>query len=192
MCGAAALCMVYRSFGLACTQNDLWPAIKTEYADRLRRGSQSSALVRHALHEGYAAVCLRAARPWQLLSQCLSPHLRVIVLHRRGFDSHGLHASVLCGLDENSVILQDPNARPNRRLLRDDFLALWGPHPRAVFDRGYLLVLIGPLDRPDAIIVRCPHCRQAISLQPTSPDGPDWAELTCPYCETCLTELPDR
>ena len=27
MCGAAALCMVYRSFGVACTQADVWHAV---------------------------------------------------------------------------------------------------------------------------------------------------------------------
>ena len=41
------------------------------------------------------------------------------------------------------MVLHDPLSRPDRYLGRDDFLALWGPHPWAVIAEGYLLVVIG-------------------------------------------------
>src|SRR5262245_56576535 len=105
--------MVYRSFGLACTQSDLWPHLQMAYRDRARRGARSQALIRHALQLGFPAVLVRAARPWQLLGRCFAPDLRVLVMHRRGYDSFGLHVSVLRGLDEARVVLHDPYGRPD-------------------------------------------------------------------------------
>ena len=32
MCGAAALCMVYRAFGVACTQDEVWPLVTSPNA----------------------------------------------------------------------------------------------------------------------------------------------------------------
>ena len=205
-CGAASLCMVYRSFGLDCTQGDVWPDIQTAYTDRARRGARFQAVLLHVLQQGFPVLGLRAARPWRLLGRCFAPDLRVILFHRRRFDSSGLHASVLRGLDEGGVVLQDPNGRPDRYLLRDDFLALWGPNPSDAFGRGYLLCVIAraPVDGPPCSCgharpetIPCPHCPAPIPLQPGVAAGCgrvgccdiDWEELLCPFCDCCLTRL---
>jgi hypothetical protein len=127
-----------------------------------------------------------------------------MVMHRRGFDSHGLHVSVLRGLDEAGVVLHDPYGRPDRHMGRDDFLALWGPNPWDTFGRGYLLAVISraPLAGPACgcgqagpEALPCPHCLGPVPLQPSVASGCgrvdcaelDWEELYCPSCDGCLT-----
>src|SRR5262245_38178821 len=207
MCGAAALCMVLRSFGVSTTQGEVWSHIKSPYQDRHRRGSRPVYLARHAHHHRLSALVLRAAQPWELLRRCFRPDVRVIVLHRRGFGSFGLHASVLRGLDETGVVLHDPLRRLDRSLGRDEFLALWGPHPWAIVAEGYLLVVIArsimsglvcSCGQPVPETLPCPHCQEAILLQPAVAAGCgradcreiNWQELHCPRCEVGLTRAP--
>jgi hypothetical protein len=205
-CGAAALCMAYRSFGLDARQAEVWTRVKPAHGDRHRRGAPTSALIRHALAQGFSALALRAADPWRLLRRCFRPDLRAIVFPRRGYDTSGLHAAVLRGMDDEAVVLHDPYGRPDRQLPRDDFLALWGPHLFATSGRGYLLMVVArtPPDEatcscglPAPAAAACPRCRLAIPLVPVVSGcgkvgcpGLDWQELHCPQCEGVLNHVP--
>ena len=61
-CGAAALCMVYRSFGVACSQQEVWPAIAASYTAGSFR-ARTYLICAHALRRGFAAVVHYGARP---------------------------------------------------------------------------------------------------------------------------------
>ncbi|MEI4861631.1 hypothetical protein Q8G41_29010, partial [Klebsiella pneumoniae] len=58
MCGAAALCMVYRSFGVVCSQEEVWPALVAPSATGVPC-ARTYLLCADALRRGLAAVTLQ-------------------------------------------------------------------------------------------------------------------------------------
>jgi hypothetical protein len=190
-CGAAALCMALRSFGLSCTQESLWPHLRPPNPSRYRPGARIGKLVRYALGQGLPAVLLRAGDPWELLGRCLRPELRALVIHRRHLAAEDWHCSVLRGRDEQRVVLHDPMDLPDRTLSRRDFLTLWGPHPLATWVRGHLLVVLArpPADALEPKGVLCPCCGQHFALPADVTEGCGWDELYCPHCHECRPRL---
>src|SRR5262245_27002725 len=76
-CGAAALCMVYRSLGLECTQEDLWPAVAAG-----ARNARTRLIGVDALERGFDALIVRARAPWEVLGVCVRDSIRAILNHR--------------------------------------------------------------------------------------------------------------
>lgn len=200
MCGAAALAMVYRSFGKEVTQEELFPKI----TGRSLRGAihaKTYLLCRDALGNGFLGLVVSAREPWKLLQNAKRPGTRTIVNHRIAEDSPAGHYSVVVDVDEDGIVLHDPRLGPERRVARDAFLRLWQPHgPRSEI-AGYTAVVV--TSNPMALhscpncstmvpmAATCEQCKKVIPIHPGLVLGcalpgcgeRTWAKLFCPYCD---------
>jgi hypothetical protein len=203
-CGAAALCMVYRSFGIACVQAEVWRQVGR--ADRRgRMDSPTHLLARDALRHGLSAVIVQAADPWGMLTRCGAAGLRVIIHQRLRLGCMQRHFSVLVRIDDDAVLLHDPLYGAGRRVQRHYFLGLWSSSDEQPGD-----VLVAFTDRPPTpcvcaacgagvpAAIPCPRCRDVLPLQPAAALGcvtpgcreRGWRLLFCPHCDLPLPELP--
>jgi hypothetical protein len=205
-CGAAALCMVYRSFGLACTQSEIWERIaRPGLCHALRTNTRQ--LAADALGRGLAALILKAKDPWRALELSVSRGIRVILNQRSTASSQTGHYSLLVGLDDKNVVLHDPYSGPFRQLTRHEFLALWrstfGPSEvtgqvLVAFDNmqasGLTCALCGCKARES---VACFNCKHTLALHPGAILGCEsascpsrtWACLFCPQCDAAMFDL---
>ena len=177
MCGAAAMCMVYRSFGISCSQAEL-AAKLTLPAPYANAGARTYLLAQDALTRGLSAIVLRAQDPLKTLRICRSRALRAILNHRpRPESSHG-HFTVLVDFEGDDVIVHDPLAGPNTHIRETEVLRLWQPTGDGSVTGNVLIVLgrdqqfaapVSPMWRhsiPESIT--CPGCSEQISLRPAS------------------------
>jgi Papain-like cysteine protease AvrRpt2 len=206
MCGAAALCMVYRSFGLNCSQEEVWPAIAVTGAGTLAV-ARTYLLCADALRRGFASLTLQARYALPLLQAALAQEVRVIVNHRQGLNAPAGHYSVVVALDDEGIALHDPWLGPAQWLAQAEWLKLWCPGRWNREVSGNLAVYIGHCSAEPARCrlcecaippqVPCPTCRKEIPLQPSSllgcPDGNCparmWDLLFCPWCDAVLDRL---
>jgi hypothetical protein len=206
MCGAATLCMVYRSFGLVCSQEEIWPGITTPGKSGPSCG-RTYMLCADALRRGFAAVTLQVRRALDLLHAALEQEVRVIVNHRPGLNSAGGHYSVVVAMDEEELAIHDPWLGPARRLDQAEWLKLWRPGRGNSEVRGNLAVFIGQFsaesprcrlcERPLPPNLQCPTCRKEIPLRPgpvlgcldSSCPERTWDLLFCPWCDAELDRL---
>jgi hypothetical protein len=202
-CGAAALCMVYRSFDVAFSQAEIWPAITTGGSSRAR----TYLLCADALRRGFAAVTLQVRQSLGLLRTALEHEVRVIVHHRQSLNSRWGHYSVLVGMDEEGLAIHDPLLGPGQRFDQAEWLKLWRPGWGNHEVRGNLAVFIGPrateplscrtCERVLPPNVPCPTCRKEIPLRPgvvlacpeSSCPERTWDLLFCPWCDAELDRL---
>lgn len=187
-CGAAALAMVYRSYGRQVPVTTIWRDIAQP-----GRGGQlcvrTHRLAGDALRRGFAAVCLRVKnQPMQVLHGLLDAGWRVIVNHRLAANSVDGHYSVVTTVGDDQVTLHDPSAGPHVRRSAHDLLACWmDDDPAGEFAAGVLVAICQvPLVR--STIVPCPLCSSAFPLPESL--GVSWsgAWLACwgaAYCPTC-------
>jgi hypothetical protein len=206
-CGAAALCMVYRSFGLACTQAEVWQEIARP--DSLgNRCARTYLLAQDALRRGLAALVVQADDAWQTLRACAAPGLRVILNHRIAPDSTAGHYSVLVGFGDEYALVHDPRRGPGRRLGREELLALWRPFRARSEITGQVLAAFADGSPPVAACpscgqsvppsVPCLSCRAPIALRPAAAlgcgtagcPGRTWKRLFCPQCDTARVQIP--
>jgi hypothetical protein len=208
-CGAAALCMVYRSFGLACTQSEVWRRIARPGPWNLER-SNTRLLCADALSFGLAAIILKARDPWRVLELSVSRDIPVILNHRSALKSRAGHYSVLAGLKGGDVVLHDPHVGPFRDLARAELLELWRADVGRSEITGLVLVAFtnaqdGALDcelcgAPIPQFVPCVNCERAIPLYPAAVLGcaratcraRTWERIHCPHCDMGLNDLSDR
>ncbi len=206
MCGAAALCMVYRSFEMVCSQKEIQPAIVTSDSSNSSR-PRTYLLCADALQRGFAAVTLQVRQALGLLRAALEHEVRVIVHHRQSLNSRWGHYSVLVGMDEEGLSIHDPWLGPAQRFEQAEWLKLWRPGEGNREVRGNLAVFIGPRAAEPArcqICERlvppqlpCPTCRKPIPLRPgfvlgcTDFSCPErtWDLLFCPWCDAELDRL---
>jgi hypothetical protein len=206
MCGAAALCMVYRSFGVVCSQEEVWPAIAAQ-STSAASCARTYMLCADALRRGFAAVTLQVRRALDLLRAALEQEIRVIVNHRQGLNSRGGHYSVLVGMDEEGVAIHDPWRGPAQWFEEAEWLKLWRPGWANNEVRGNLAVFIGRCaaeslrcrlcERLLPPQLPCPTCRKEIPLRPSLVLGcPDygcpertWDLLFCPWCDAEVDRL---
>jgi len=200
MCGAAALSMVYASFGKPVPQAEVWPKISKHN----RFGSLTAAthlIAQDALHRGFAALAIQATSPLLMLRLCREKGIRAILNHRLKPDVPTGHFTVLVDLDEKNVVLHDPYFGPSCRIAHAELLELWRPRYLNAEIAGN--VLIGIASQPDSLppcqvcrtvipsSVDCPNCKKPVSLQPASLLGcvgagcPArlWNYLCCPSCD---------
>ena len=206
MCGAAALCMVFRSLGIHASQHDLWEQI----ARRDRKGTRAARtylLAANALQHDLSALVVRASDPWRTLRRCAAAGIRVILNHRLKADSPLGHFTVLLGVEGETVILHDPQFGPERRFDRADLLKLWLPLPGGSEIAGNTLAAFSrPGPDPATCagcgtevppFIPCPGCRAPIPLRPHAVLGclgegcPErlWQRLFCPSCDRSLTQM---
>lgn len=208
MCGAAGLCMVYRSLGVRrASQQDLWEQIARPDRNGTR-AARTHLLAANALCHGLSAVCFEAAKPWRVLRRCVAGSARAILNHRVRPGSPLGHYTVLVGIDSSGAVLHDPQAGPNQRVVRESLLALWRPAATGSEVTGHVLVAIGPLEDGPATCsvcgtalpesVACPNCKSDVPLRPSAVlgcadeacRGRLWKRLFCPYCDATITATP--
>ncbi|HQU42529.1 MAG TPA: papain-like cysteine protease family protein [Pirellulales bacterium] len=197
MCGAAALCMVYRSLGLACSQEEVWPAIAPPIAEG-DACARTYLLCADALRRGFAALTLQARYALPLLRTALEGEVRVIVNHRQGLNSLAGHYSVVLAVDEECVAIHDPWLGPARRLEHAEWLKLWRPGPSNREVSGNLAVFIGrhsaePHAAPEDGLPRPSREPSSANNHETAWEGhpPDVpAARGVPRCRLCEAVIP--
>lgn len=197
-CGAAALCMVYRSLGLECRQEEIWTRLT---ASRLAaRGARACSLAADALRQGLAAVLVQAQSPWQFLLACSQAGVGVILNHRLSEPSPWGHYTVLEAIDEQAAWVHDPQFGPHRRLEREELLRLWQGCPGRTEIAGRVAIVVGRIGEPTSCVVcqrvlpyaiECPNCKHINALQPAAAIGCGipgcvgrrWHRIYCPHCD---------
>jgi len=205
MCGAAALCMVYRSFGMSCSQAEVATRL-TRPGPSANMGVRTYLLAQDALARGYGAIVMRARDPLATLKGCHNRLLRVILNHRPRPESPNGHFTVLVDFDGEHVVVHDPLAGPNTRILQSDLLKLWQPLGGTSEITGNVLVVLAKEQQSAAPCrqcgsrspetIACPGCHQSVALRPASVLGcmsgscPEraWETLFCPFCDSALID----
>jgi len=205
-CGAACLCMIYRSFGKTVPQSEIWPAIsKVNQFGSL--ASTTHLMTQDALNRGFAAVAIQARHPLHALRVCYENGIQAILNHRLHGNSGVGHYSVLVDLDGNHVVLHDPTSGPSRRISQAELLALWQPHFSDSEIVGGVLIAVASDPPPmeecrfcHTVIppsVECPRCRKSIGLSPRAVLGcvkhdciaRMWSHLCCPSCDLMVDSI---
>jgi hypothetical protein len=208
-CGAASLCMVYRSFGVDCTQEEIWQRIAGSGPWGLTRAT-TRALCADALGRGLAALIVRARDPWRALEAGSASDIRIILNHRPTTRSQEGHYTVLVGLDAEKALVHDPHAGPSQCFPRAELLELWRPNHGHSEIAGHVLVAFsktGTVSHECAVCrsiirdsVRCVSCRKMVSLGPSAVLGcataacraRTWEQVFCPHCDIRMANLDDR
>jgi hypothetical protein len=201
-CGEAALCMVYRSLGLACTQQALRPAVS-------RRGrAWTRLLARDALGRGMRALIVEAGDPRAVIRAGLGDAVRMILNHRLDATSRAGHYSVVVASEEEGVVLHDPQLGPDRRLSWEELLGLWAAGGGSEIS-GFVLVAIACADgeaaceRCGAAVpaeAACPWCGAQVRMQPQAVlgcvkagcPGRLWRRCYCPWCDLPFNSTDGR
>ncbi len=212
-CGAAALCMVYRSLGLVQDQSQIWSRIAATDSDGTQV-ARTHRLAKDALAQGFEALVVQAAKPWETLQRSAARSIGTILSLRRNADSPRGHFVVLLDVDDSRATLHDPQLGPARHVDRGELLSLWSPTEGRSEIVGHVLVAVaersdsspqtnpaGPgclqcgLRTPTSVL--CPACGLAIRPQPwavlgcSDPtcSGRLWEHIFCPGCDRRLSEL---
>ncbi len=206
MCGAAALCMVYRSLGRACCQAEVWQRIARPNGRGSRR-TRTYLLAKDTINRGLAAIVIQASEPWPLLLQCQEHGVKVILSHRLRPGSRSGHYTVLLGVNEASLLLPDPQLGPERSVVREELLELWRPGlagsevagngPVAISDRPAPPQACHLCGRKAPASSRCAKCDQEISLRLGAVLGcisahcpaRTWRQIYCPFCDREMAEI---
>lgn len=190
-CGAASLCMVYRSLGLPAIQEEVHQRMRLDPLQLLPRGRTLVELTRDPLTMGLAVIPLRAAHPWAALQTSCRSSLQIVLRHRMRIEHAGGHFSVLRDMEPDAVILHDPTEGPDFRVARERFLALWEGVLSGYESTANTLVAIGPPDRDNLLPCPCPHCARMVMLGSFIEllRVPVWQEILCPWCGHCLMNL---
>jgi len=204
-CGAAVLCMVYRSFARACTQSEIWERIAQPGPWGVPR-TNTKRLGADLRDQGLNALILQARQPWQILRQCAAHGIRVILNHLLRSDSPIGHYSVVVAVQDEHLVLHDPAGEAERQLARTELLELWEPSAGRSEIAGHVLVAVCAApqegtctlcETPTPAFVPCPRCREAIVLQPVAalgcvaPRCPArlWERLFCPQCDIPMSTI---
>ncbi len=212
-CGAAALAMVYRSLGLVQDQSQVWSRIAQTDSDGVRV-ARTHRLAKDALAQGFEALVVQAAKPWQTLQRSAAQSIRTILSLRLNADSLRGHFVVLLDVDDNRATLHDPQLGPARHVDRGQLLSLWSPTDGRSEIVGHVFVAVA--ERSDSSCqtnssspgcpqcglrpptsVPCPACDLAIRPQPAAVlgcsdptcSGRLWKTIFCPGCDRRLSEL---
>jgi hypothetical protein len=197
-CAAAALEMVYRSYGRAEDLESIWPRIAYPDGSGGLYG-RTAKVALDALHHGFAAVVVHARDPVKVLQVAQAEDVRVLLIHRPGLYSKLGHMTVLTGLTETGVTVHDPELGPDRAMTLPHLLALWRPIKGGQTKR-YALVAIAPWTIssvacpvcaaviPPQPVINCQSCGEPYPLMPSailgclndSCAGRLWDDVTCP------------
>jgi hypothetical protein len=204
MCGAAALAMVYGSFGQAIGQAEIWPRI-SKYNRVRSLAAATHLMTRDALNRGLEAVAIQAANPLVALRSCQDNGIRAILNHRLREDIATGHFTVLVDINGEHVVLHDPYFGPSRRVGYAELLELWRPrYLNAEISGNMLIGIAAPAPDPPpcrlcgTVIppsVTCPGCGQPVPLRPAAVlgcvsggcPGRLWNYLCCPSCDHTWT-----
>ena len=209
MCGAAALCMVYRSLGLAVEQAEVWQAVQGKNALGDPCGD-THLLASDALERGLHALVLKACEPWPALGRCLENGARVVLNHRAATHSWTGHFTVPIQFGDTGVLVHDPQFGPARRISRDDLLTLWQRNISPLCEISGQVLIAFAAQPSDGVVCSecdvpipesrtCPSCAREVALQPAAVlgclnddcPGNVWQTIYCPHCDAGLYRRGD-
>ncbi len=203
-CGAACLSAVYKSLGKDIPASAIWPLI----AKQNRLGSLASTthlMTLHALGQGFSAVAIQARHPLHLLSVCQERGIAAILNHRLRDDVPTGHFSVLAGIDDETVVLNDASSGAVRRIPHAEMLRLWQPLSQPSEILGSVLIGISADTAPAPPCefchtgipaqIACPKCQKPVLLRPAALLGciregciaRAWNYVCCPSCDYVWT-----
>lgn len=202
-CAAAALNMVYRSYGLSVPQGAVWRVITVP--DGLGGlFAKTYRLPFDAMLRGLSAVALKALDPIAALQTALAADVRVIMNHRQREDTGLGHFTVALHADASGVAFHDPELGPDRRLDVGTLRALWQPAHNPCEIAGNILIAVaqqppqpgqcGACGTAVPTGMRCSECLHSFPLQPTVALGCSnaactsrlWEVVVCPFCDALL------
>lgn len=189
-CGAAALAMVYRNFGIEIDGETLWDEL---CRDAKKPESSVSVpirtlhLARNARSRGLAALPCRLRDPWGFLERLFSNenarNLRVVLNHRLREDSPLGHFTVPAGVDPGgeTLFVHDPLFGPDRPLSRREILSLWTPRgPDCEISGNIVLLVAQEFSRS----VSCPRCECLFGWPTFLLENPElFLRRFCPNCD---------
>ncbi len=131
-CGAAALCMVFRDFGLEISQKRIWDDINTPVSQARPNEFriETYRLASYARKLGIHALIGRLREPFTFFKEIQrEPGYRFILNHRVRSDSPLGHFTVFVAMnaDEDVIEIHDPQMGPNRIVPRAELEELWKP-----------------------------------------------------------------
>ena len=198
-CGAAALRMVYASYGLGDKQVDIWAAISTPsragglYAENYK-------MITHILSRGLAAVFVQAIDPVELTKRLLNQHIRVIMNYRANASSTAGHYTVALKDTGKGLRLHNPETAPDRFERYNALYKLWtrltsndeaiGNVLVAVAQASLALVTCGICSTVIPAEATCKGCGKNFPVQPHVALGcikpgcisRTWRNVLCPHC----------
>jgi hypothetical protein len=194
-CGAAALSMALRSYGVATSQRDLWPRISqpNQYGQVV---GHTWLMAREAIRRGFAAAIVQAIDPIPLVRAALAADARVIMNHRPLNGRTNGHYTVAVAATKGTISFHDPDVGPNQTRSDADLRALW---TRGGEIAGNVLIAIGkgssaphpcPVCHRESVVEPCRRCGTQVVLQPAAVFG--CLDLACAgrvlqgyFCPNC-------
>ncbi len=193
VCGAIALSKVLQSFGIARSVEALWTQVARPDPFGTH-AARSYRLAAYAISCGLEAVTVQChSERWQEALHWVCRHkLAVILNHQAAHAPSEGHYSVLSGMNEATVMLEDPFKGPGQSVALDRMQSLWHPNRETV---GFVLVAIGPsVQQPNAVdhaeTPDCPACGTRLPLAPSPmfnerdwQAGGLWQRFFCHGCD---------
>lgn len=196
-CGAACLVMIYRSFDMNVSQDDVWEQINSpdKFGEKF---CKTFKMVRDVQERGFAAAALQAIDPIRALGVCRANGARVILNHQSFKNAELGHYTVMMGLDNHWVLLHDPDGKPARPVQHSDLVEKW--KARGEITGNVMIVCSLPVD--DAFVctvcgiqlrnqLNCKNCSKLLGSLPMHAlgclnhncDSSLWTFLFCPQCD---------
>lgn len=203
-CAAAALIMVYSSFGITLPQEAVWRVVALPDG---RKGlyARTNRLAFDAVARGLSAVTLKARDPIRAVREILTAGDRAIMNHRLTEDSWKGHYTVALSADDSAIVFHDPEFGPSQTRSTELMRELWTPkYSGCEITGNFLIALSNQSQSPCTCAacgascptaVQCCYCRLEVPLQPvaalgcTIPTCPSrlWELILCPYCDQLFT-----
>jgi hypothetical protein len=204
-CAAAALSMVYQSFGMSVDQKLIWQSVSTPsptggfYAQNYRLAADAQA-------RGLFAVAVQARDPVGTTKLLLSKCIPVVMNYRVTKGSNRGHFTVAVSSGTDGITFHDPESGPNKFLTNSDLRELWTKTPGNCEISGDMIVAISNVampvvcdacSKPVGSQTNCKSCGAAYGLQPgqalncgdISCSSRLWRSLLCPSCDRLQHEL---
>jgi ABC-type bacteriocin/lantibiotic exporter with double-glycine peptidase domain len=149
-CGAAALAMVYTYFKVNQTQEGIWKRLAKPRQDGSGLVIYTKSIFEDVVHQGLSYVGGQVV--WRDKSLALGVIKRFLdigvpVIVNQLWKEHSLygHYSVVVGMDDINVVVQDPmNPQPEIEITHDSFMHKWNKIPNSKEVPGGVFVVIFP------------------------------------------------
>jgi hypothetical protein len=199
-CGAAALNMVYKSFGIALPQEAIWRVISMPDAHGGMKGV-TYRMALDALLRGVSVVAYKARDPVHAVQKILESGSSVIMNHRLSVDTGDGHYTVALAADDDKIVFHDPQFGPAQERPASLMRELWKPkYDKCEITGNFLVALAQSTPASSKCItcgalcpatILCPACRLPVPLQPSTAlgccsgtcDSRLWEALLCPFCD---------
>lgn len=211
MCGAAALAMAFRYFGMEADQAAIWREVARldEYG---RMSAPTHRIAQFAQQQGLDAIVLHARRPKELIARLADSALVAIINQRLLMQTPHRHYSVTAKVTDEAVVLHDPYYGPRRAYSMNEFLELWSSHPENPLAAGDILIALAKRTDPESPLfqcsvcgqqtprsIACPRCKEALSLAPAIALGcaavhcleRAWDVVFCTCCDAPIGAVVD-